>query len=352
MAAADGYALPLTRNQACGPIEIAPLIPDCPLGLVCFTTACETHNQCYGICGVSRAKCDDEFFQSMMDICTRRFVFGDPDMLTCRSLALTYWFAVQTLGQEAFDATQRIGCASTEPNNETPGVCCTGTADCDDSGTRADCLEIDGAFFAFFTCNDFDCTPPENDDCGTASTACEPVDIFGLSGTCTGTGEPCEPESDECPDGANCLPDEYRCHFSTDNRLASTDGPGTGRACTVSSVENFQADVWYRYAAPCSGRLIVRMCDDPGYDAMLAVYGTSDPNDACTCQVEESRLLACDDDFCGGGSVSAVVLDDVVEGACFTIRVGGWSNDGSAEQAKQGLSELDVRMECARPIPP
>ncbi len=336
----------VTGSQACGPIQLSPAVPDCPLDLVCFTSACEEHNVCYGTCGASKGKCDQTFFTDLMSICNRRFLLSDPNYTTCQSLALAYWLGVQTLGDGAFEATQDGVCYDFGFAPTATGVCCLTSEACNDAGTRAECEETAGIFFPFKTCEEFDCTIPANDACADAITDCEPVELLGTSGLCAGDQSTCDTEADDCADDSECLPDEHRCLIETDNRLATTDGLGTNGACAVSSVENLQADVWFSYVAPCDGRLTVRMCDRADYDAMLAVYGTNEPDVDCVCPPPSADLLACDDDFCGGGSVSAVVLDDVRTDACYSIRVGGWSGEGTASTAAQGTSELDIRMEC------
>jgi len=58
-------------------------------------------------------------------------------------------------------------------------------------------------------------------------------------------------------------------------------------------------------------------------------------------------LLSCNDDFCGGfSSPSGVTALDVIEGGCYLIRVGGWSNDGIEADARRGTGRLDVGVLC------
>ncbi len=338
-------------NGACGPLEIALAIPDCPLDLVCFTSACEVHNVCYGTCDASKEGCDLAFYHDMLAICHRRTFWGESDAELCRSLAFAYWMAVATLGQEAFDATQVSACGLLDDPIHTPGACCTPDGQCDHHGVQDECVAAGGRFLPMVPCGDLDCSViPANDDCARAMRICEdqpdPADL----GWCESDPDvQCSISQPDCPDDATCQPDpqtDYVCTIETDNRLATTDGPEAGGSCVASGVDSFQADVWYDYVAPCSGRLSVRMCDGGHYDAMLAVYGSHSPDADCTCPLDNSKLLECDDDFCGGGSVSAVVIDGVVEGACYTIRVGGWSWDGTRNGARQGLSEIEVRVRC------
>lgn len=65
------------EDRVCGPFELAPLIPDCPFDLVCFTSACEAHNLCYGTCGASKTDCDNQFHQDMILICNDSYTIED-----------------------------------------------------------------------------------------------------------------------------------------------------------------------------------------------------------------------------------------------------------------------------------
>jgi hypothetical protein len=338
------------ENGVCGPIELAPLIPDCPLDLVCFTSACEAHNKCYGTCGASRAVCDMQFFQDMTTICETTYAVGDANLTLCRSSAFAYWLAVTTLGQEPFDASQATGCGTADGFPFAQGACCTTSDGCDDTGGQEDCVAAGGAFVPLAFCDELECALPANDDCADSEVVCEDQPDPTDRGWCEDDPDnECSVAQQDCPDGSACIADPlngYRCTVETDNRLAATDGPEAGAACLESGQDSFQADIWYRYVAPCSGRLTVRMCGWADYDAMLAVYGSNRPGDSCGCPTDNSDLLECDDDFCGGGSASAVVIDGAVEGACYTIRVGGWSWDGTESGTRQGTSELDIRMRC------
>ena len=136
-------------------------------------------------------------------------------------------------------------------------------------------------------------------------------------------------------------------------RLATTDGPAVEAECVGGEPNRFQADVWYAYMPPCSGTLSVSMCAGTLYDSVLAVYGPSTPADAsaadaaCTCPADGTLPLACNDDGCGVvQSPSVVTTGRVVEGACYLLRVGGWSSDSGEAGAARGESRLEVGMLC------
>jgi len=162
----------------------------------------------------------------------------------------------------------------------------------------------------------------------------------------------CQLLAPDCSDGSACVAvsrNDYRCSLLSDNRIATSDGPPAGGDCSRSGADSFQADVWYSYVAPCTGRLTIRMCDLPRYDSMLAVYTFGNPDGLCACPTDNAQLLQCNDDFCGPVSTSAVIIDRVLKDTCYTIRVGGWSLQGTATSASQGVSELDIVLECESP---
>lgn len=346
-------------SNSCGTDQLAALIPDCPANLVCFTSACDLHNQCYAACEVAKVVCDVRFFEEMLLICTRSFSEGDPRLARCQRLSFTYWRAVDQFGQEAFDTT----CPFREAVPPPLGACCLSdpSVGCTDAIIRQRCNDGQGVFFSGLNCNDiintFDgCPLPPNDSCDDAEISCPTQTPDTDLGRCGEDddfepgGGPCSVSAQDCPDELLCLPHEadvYRCRVTTDTRLATTDADGGLESCGVSH----QADVWHQYIAPCSGTLTIRMCDEPNYDSVMAIYGTETPDGACACPSSEGDdFLACDDDSCGFlGTVSAITIQDAVGGACYTIAVGGWSPDDTEETASRGVSELSFGMFCDPP---
>ena len=95
----------------CGPPGIfALIIPDCPLGVVCFGDACNEHDRCYGTCGTSKVVCDDFFLDILLDTCRETRGEDDEVFERCVSLAYIYWQAVARFGQIAFDIAQNVNC--------------------------------------------------------------------------------------------------------------------------------------------------------------------------------------------------------------------------------------------------
>jgi Group XII secretory phospholipase A2 precursor (PLA2G12) len=107
--------------DGCGPRGVlSAIVPECPLNLVCFTSACNAHDTCYRTCGASQEVCDDNFFIDLNAICTDRIGDDDPRIQHCRLLASVYTAAVVNFGLGAYQGSQYIACAcdgktSTDP---------------------------------------------------------------------------------------------------------------------------------------------------------------------------------------------------------------------------------------------
>ncbi|UCE59471.1 MAG: right-handed parallel beta-helix repeat-containing protein, partial [Phycisphaerales bacterium] len=232
-------------------------------------------------------------------------------------------------------------------------ACCLPGGDCDDLGVYGECFDAYGVHFFGEACGSITCPDPGNDDCAEAAVICEDLDIDGDVGACDNAdgieGPACSVSVPDCYDLSSCNAwnyDAYRCTVDTDNRLTNTDGPDTiGTDCQPSGNNAFQADVWYHVVAPCKGDMVVNMCNaESSYDALMGIFG--DHTETCICPSDNDANLACSDDFCGGPAVASAAEVAVERDACYTIRVGGWSYDGTALDAAQGESELDIGFFC------
>lgn len=348
-------------DRVCGGGLLAPLIPDCPIEGVCFVTACENHDQCYLTCGETKIACDIKFYAGMVSACIDSLGLEHPNLKPCLGFASVYWSAVDRLGQEAFNDTQVNGGCVPDGGVLEPGACCTGgqPAFCNPVGDGSEC-PFDSVFIPGLTCEEVDqtlggCPTPLNDDCAERKPVCEGRESDATLGYCTrnATNElpvrVCSVSSQDCPFGDTCVPlkdTAFRCRVELDNRLATTDGPAAAGDCEASGIESFQADVWFEYVVPCSGTLSIDMCERTDFDSMLAVYGST-VESGCVCPSDGAALLSCNDDFCSGfSSPSGVTVFNVVEGGCYLIRVGGWSNEGSGIDARRGIGELDIGVLC------
>jgi len=148
--------------------------------------------------------------------------------------------------------------------------------------------------------------------------------LCGAPGSCT----PTIPANDNCAQ-ATVLPSEPTVSVPFDNRCASSDGP-TDVPCPASQPS--YPDLWYKYVAPCTGTVTASLCNTTNFDSIMDVYGGGA---VCPCPTTSAGLITCGDDTCGISGGPSQVSFNVSAGACYTIRVSGWS--GST-----GTGVLDV----------
>ncbi|MAH67359.1 MAG: hypothetical protein CMJ27_13450 [Phycisphaerae bacterium] len=123
--------------------------------------------------------------------------------------------------------------------------------------------------------------PPSNDDCGTAMKIAEGPTSFSTIG-------------------------------------ASASGIPSALNCSTANGPQVEADVWFRFIAPCTGTFTISTCE-AGFDSRIDVFdGTGG------CPSPNATPYACGDDECGDdASASSLAL----EGQVLLVRVG--SPDGS-----------------------
>jgi len=224
-----------------------------------------------------------------------------------------------------------------------PAGCCTGAG----SGT---CNRLSSRW----TCNvDDDCPYP--DLC--LPWATDPDNGYCVNADLLDDGPVCSRSARDCVDDSSCRPypdgDVYRCFAYADNRLAWTDGPTTAGDCFGSGADSFQADVWHKITAPCTGALVIDHCrSEWGSDWMLAVFGDGGTQFADTaCPIDDNTdLIICNDDFCPGEGPSGVQAD-VVKDATYLLRTGGWAPGGELAWAAQGTATMNIGFMCY-PLPP
>jgi hypothetical protein len=106
----------------------------------------------------------------------------------------------------------------------------------------------------------------------------------------------------------------FNFNATNDGPLVPGDCPGqqsTGDPAAIG------ADIWYLWTPTVSGPAEISLCGS-NYDGVLVVYSNN------TCPA--STIVACDDDGCGGGGPSFVILENVVANDPMLIRVGGWQS--------------------------
>jgi hypothetical protein len=124
------------------------------------------------------------------------------------------------------------------------------------------------------------------------------------------------PVNDDCSDKLVIFDDVTT--FSTIG--ATTDGGETDCTgdCCLWGDPLIHNDVWYSYEALCSGTLTVSTCDTVNYDSKIGIY------DGCGACPYGGNEIGCNDDGPGCLEYSSLATADVVEGNCYTIRIGGY----------------------------
>ncbi|MCH7840534.1 MAG: hypothetical protein IID38_09925, partial [Planctomycetes bacterium] len=206
------------------------------------------------------------------------------------------------------------------------GACCRcpategGPARCDD-GEFADCVALQGRF-------DFDVAScPANPDDLCPSSA-------GANDTCANMDMLTDPDDDDL------------ISVLADNICATDDGP-TPIFCEGEEPVLFESDIWYGYVATCTDFLTISTCaDNNDFDAVLAVYFDPDNPTVCPCPGDAgfTQFGACSDfdiDECPANTDAFLRLN-VIEGNCYTIRLGGYDS--------QGITDLELN--CGVPLRP
>lgn len=92
--------------NGCGP-EGGPSVPDNPTECLdaSFLEACNAHDECYGTCDSSRAICDNDFLDAMLEVC-----MWSSCAYRCSQYAYAYYGAVHNWGQAAYESAQVKAC--------------------------------------------------------------------------------------------------------------------------------------------------------------------------------------------------------------------------------------------------
>ncbi len=136
----------------------------------------------------------------------------------------------------------------------------------------------------------------------------------GCSSTCTVEGRVA---NDSCSTPTT-VSDTLNAALAFNTAGATTDGPLVSGACAANGDTQIGSDVWYSYAATCSGSLVVSLCGSE-YDTKLAVYSGSD--------CPTGTPLACSDDDCGAGALESRVQFTATQGQTYLIRIGGFQGE-------------------------
>jgi len=205
------------------------------------------------------------------------------------------------------------------------GACCLSDGSCSYIDSNA-CEEAGGYWSGASTsCTASNC--PQLGACCWEDGVCDVL----LSNLCTDEGGSfrgadtncvsvdCSAEfNDECVDAM--VVTNGSIPFTTLEATSSSDAYNDSQ-CSGTYLGEMHADIWFSYAATCTGTLSVSTCNTATFDTDLVVYqGT------CSNLIQ----IACngdDDDNCGGYTSQLEV--EVTSGEQYLIRLGGWESGNS-----------------------
>lgn len=232
--------------------------------------------------------CDD-------DACVPPPNFGPPEATTAVVEGETYLILVDRYqGGTSTDGPYVTNIICSAGGAE--GACCVAD-ECIDDITQSSCQDLGGLYQGETTvCDQIECPISGNDDC---------ADAIPIT------------------DGETA--------FSTES--ATTDGPSLPAECDEGFGVILGQDIWFDYTATCTGTATFSTCDTANFDTRLALYNT--------CGVcPPIELVGCNDDGPNCADFTSELIVDVVEGACYTFRLGGFgTNSGSGT----------VRVSCDAP---
>ncbi len=142
------------------------------------------------------------------------------------------------------------------------------------------------------------------------------------------------PANDGCPDSIPIS--DGATAFDTTG--AATDGP-CHAACDFFGNDCVDSDIWYCYTATCTGTATASLCGS-AYDMKLAAYS------GCACPVNDARLLACNDDFCGQQGLQSEVSFAASAGSTYLIRIGGYNGGQGGGTLTLTCAECQGNSDC------
>ncbi len=111
----------------------------------------------------------------------------------------------------------------------------------------------------------------------------------------------------------------------------TTVGAGTSGSpepeCNVSGSDQIYDDVFYSYTASCTGTLTVSTCGSANFDTRIAVYQGCGYVGGPIFTCDLSDLIGCNDDSPGCPGFTSTLSVPVVQGTCYRIRIGGFSEN-------------------------
>lgn len=110
------------KENGCGPQNGFNPVPQAPLNMANFKTACDEHDRGYGTCNRPKAVTDQRFLNDMKLICIQEYpvsgLASAMSLVQCTRNAEIYYSAVSNLGDDPYKDGQSEGC---DCCNECPG---------------------------------------------------------------------------------------------------------------------------------------------------------------------------------------------------------------------------------------
>ncbi|MEM7138179.1 MAG: hypothetical protein AAF500_16485 [Myxococcota bacterium] len=138
-----------------------------------LASACELHDYCYAVCGSTRAQCDDEFRERLLETCEATYPLG-PCLATCSVVARIYADAVAKQPDAGWIGGQGRNCQCC-PDRTTDGTCdaaagesVTNSPDCQGDFPDGTMCVLDSDCASGYCSVHGECTPSScsaNDDC-------------------------------------------------------------------------------------------------------------------------------------------------------------------------------------------
>ncbi len=145
----------------------------------------------------------------------------------------------------------------------------------------------------------------------------EIVELFSCA-DCSDNNPNCDagggPANDDCEDAVPL--EDGVTPFSTVGAI--TDGPAMTGDCIKFGDPQVNQDIWYTYAATCTGTVTVSTCNDANYDTRLAAYV------GIGCPASNADIVGCNDDGPGCAGFSSILTFNANSGTDYLVRVGGF----------------------------
>jgi hypothetical protein len=194
---------------------------------------------------------------------------------------------------------------------------------------------------------EFSCPPPTGDGAccnplGDCSDGLSEIACAASGGVFQGDGTDCgaivcpQPDPDNCADAGPIFDGDTLF----DSSSATTDGVDLPATCDEGFGTALGQDIWFEYTSTCTGDVTFSTCNNASYDTRLALYEGCD-----ICPATNDDLVACNDDGDGCADFTSTMVASLVEGDCYTLRIGGFGLESGT--GTLSISCEPIAEECA-----